>query len=390
MRKHTTQISSLLVVAALLFASVLQFLTINNASAAQITNRSLTLVGVGSDGGSKPSGIVNHSFQFDMPIHDTGEELGSIAFEYCTTAADTGALTCVAPTGLSLNNEPATLGTVSGVATGFTKNVGASTDNRFVIGRASASTVAAGTENVLIQAVENPSTPNETFFVRISTYTSLDGTGTPIHQGNVAASTANPILLQGTMPESLIFCTADIIGVSVGDVPDCSTALNGTILFDRLFSPIDTATATSQMAASTNAGSGYVITVNGTTLTSGGNTITGMDDGGAAEALSLGNSQFGLNLVANTTTLDIDTNPLGADPSLASNGTNYKANPATNYNTADLFRYVDGEPVAQSDNGGLGASDGQIYTVSYVVNVPGSQPAGTYTSTLTYICTPTY
>jgi len=32
-------------------------------------------------------------------------------------------------------------------------------------------------------------------------------------------------------------------------------------------------------------------------------------------------------------------------------------------------------------------TNSQEYTNSYVVNVDGSQPAGVYTATLTYICT---
>lgn len=91
---------------------------------------------------------------------------------------------------------------------------------------------------------------------------STDTTGVVLHKETVAASTAEPIILDGTMPESLVFCTGETIGLT-SSVPDCGTATDGAISFNQLFSPIPTATATSQMAASTNAGSGYAITVNG-------------------------------------------------------------------------------------------------------------------------------
>lgn len=389
MKTQTKSISSLLVVAVLLLATVAQVLMPGSADAAQITSRKLTLQAGATDGGSKPSGNVNHLFEFTLPAHGAGEELGSIKFEYCTTAADTGALTCIVPAGLTTT--AATLGTVSGVATGFTLNT--TTNGAPYVTRASAATAAAGAETIQIQGVINPSAVNTTFFVRISTYSTLNATGTPIHSGTVAASTATPILISGTMPESLVFCTAETISTNVSGVPDCSTAIDGAIIFDRLFSPVDTATAESQMSASTNASSGYAITVNGATLTSGANTINGMVAGDAISATApvLGVSQFGLNVVANTTTLDITSAPLGANVSVASNGTNFKGNAATNYNTADLFKFVSGNQIAQSDNGGsLGGSDAQIYTISYIVNVPGSLPAGTYSTTLTYICTPTY
>ena len=65
------------------------------ASASQITARSLTLVANGSNGGSKPGGVVNHAFAFTLP---GGSNVGSIKFQYCTTAADSSITpTCVKP-----------------------------------------------------------------------------------------------------------------------------------------------------------------------------------------------------------------------------------------------------------------------------------------------------
>jgi hypothetical protein len=200
----------------------------------------------------------------------------------------------------------------------------------------------------------------------------------------VTAATNRGIDLTGTMPESLVFCAGATILTTVG-VPDCSTITTGAVAFNNLFSPTDTATATSQMAASTNAGSGYAITVNGPTLTSGSNTVSGM---GTATTGAHGVSQFGLNLKLNTTLTS--TIAIGAEVAVPSNGTNYRGQAITGYNTVDTFKFTSGDIVANSANGGAGGSDAQIFTASYIVNVPGSQPAGTYTTTLTYICTPTF
>src|SRR5579862_1284931 len=63
------------------------------AFAAQITNRSLTLQAGATDGGSKPSGVVNHLFTFTIA---TTASVGSIQFLYCTIASGT----CTTPTGL--------------------------------------------------------------------------------------------------------------------------------------------------------------------------------------------------------------------------------------------------------------------------------------------------
>ncbi len=341
-------------------------------SGAQITSRSLTLQAGGSAGGSQAGGVVNHLFNFTTA---TTGNVGSIQFLYCTLAAGT----CITPTGL--DTTAATMGTQSG-ATGFT--LVNATNGAPYITRTAASIGSGTALSYQLLSVTNPTTPNQTFYVRISTFASTNTTGGSTDTGNVAASTAAQILLSGVMPESLVFCTGGTIGTTAG-VPDCSLATSGSVNFNQLFSPTDTATATSQMAASTNAGSGYNITVNGPTLTSGSNTVTAM---GTAAAGIRGVSQFGLNIKANTTLTS--TPAVGIEVAPAANGTNYRGQAVTGYNTADTFKYTTGDSVANSANGGAGGTDAQIFTVSYIVNVPGSQPAGTYTTTLTYICTPTF
>lgn len=332
------------------------------ASAAQITSRSLTLVANGANGGSRAGVAVNHSFTFTVP-----SAIQSIQFQYCTTASVTA---CVNP---GVTTTGATLGTTSGWPAGSTLT--ATTNGAPYISKGTAST-AASTMTVQLNNIVNPATVNYTFFVRINAYTGVNLTGTLIDTGTVAASTAEPIVLTGTMPESLIFCTGATVTVN------CASSTPGTVTFDQLFSPVDTATATSQMAASTNAGSGYSITVNGATLTSGANQIAPM----AAAALGVrGTGQFGLNLKANTTLTS--TVAKGAEITPASDGTNLKGQAATGYASIDNFKFTSGDSVANSASGGAGATNSQVYTVTYVVNVAGNQPSGTYTTTLTYICT---
>jgi len=352
-------------------------LPLSMVSAAQITVRSLTMQAGATDGGSKPSGVVNHLFTFTIP---TAASVGSIKFEYCTTAANSLANpTCVTPTGLVTT--AATLGSENG-ATGFAIDT-ADVNGSPYLTRTAAAVSAGQIVSYQLSNVTNPSTEG-TFFVRMSTYASTDTTGSAIDAGTVTASTAEQIVLDGIMPESLVFCTGETIGLTTG-VPDCATATDGIISFNQLFSPTDTASATSQMAASTNAGAGYAISINGPTLTSGSNTVTAMN----ASALGVrGTSQFGLNLKANTTLTT--SSAIGAEVAPTANATNYRGQAATGYDTVDSFKFTSGDVVANSYNGGAGGTDSQIFTASYIVNVPGSQPAGTYTTTLTYICTPTF
>jgi len=378
-------------VTAFMTALFLQVLSPNLVSANQITTRSLTLQAGASDGGSKPSGVVRHLFTFTVP---TNGNVGSIEFKYCTTAADVAPATCVTPNGLSTTS--ATLTSQNG-ATGF--SIVNTTNGDPYITRTAASVAGPLQLSYQLSSVTNPDgtscpvaqRPNCTFFVRITTYADHDLTGGAVDAGTVTASTNTQIQISGIMPESLVFCTGATIGTNLGGVPDCGTATAGVIGFDRLFSPTDTAIATSQMAASTNAGSGYVVTINGTTLTSGSNTITAMSAAGNGIH---GVSQFGINLKANT--VATSTPAVGTEVAPASNGTQFRGEAyinggtSSNYGTVDTFQYRDGDIIADSANGGAGGTDAQIFTTSYIVNVPGNQPAGTYSSTLTYICTPTF
>lgn len=356
----------------MVFATVAAVFQAEPANAAQITTRSLTLVAGASDGGAKVGGVVNHLFNFTLPSNTT---VGSIKFEYCTTAS---VATCVMPTGLVTTS--ATLSSQTGLS-GFT--MVNTTNGAPYITR----TAATGTGAVSYQlnTITNPTTAGgTTFFVRISTYASTNATGGTTDTGSVAAATTNQITLTGTMPESLIFCAGATVSTT-SSIPDCTTATAGSVTFNQLFSPTDTATATSQMAASTNANAGYAITVNGVTLTSGSNTIPAM----AASTTGVrGTGQFGLNLKLNTTATS--TVAIGAEVAASPNGTSLRGQASTGYNTVDNFKFVTGDVVARSDNTVAGPTNAQIFTVSYIVNVAGNQASGTYTSTLTYICTATF
>lgn len=374
------RIAELGVSTLLLTGLVLSLLPLRNATAAQITTRSLTLQqGAGGDGGSKPGGTVRHLFTFTLP---STSAIGSIRFQYCTTASGNVGNElgdCTKPTGL--NTDSATLTQQTG-ATGFTFNAGTLGAGAPYLTRPSAAP-ASQTVSYQLSGVVNPTGVNQTFFVRIATYASTDTTGAPTDVGSVAASTANQIVLTGIMPESLIFCTGDTVPV-VNDVPNCGGSIgDGAVVFNQLFSSESTAYTTSAMAASTNAGSGYNITVNGPTLTSSSNTITAMN---TADTSKVGVSQFGLNLKANATPL------VGTEITPASSLPEERlGKPAAGYDTADTFKFASGDSVAKSDfDTSPKPSNGQVYTASYIVNVKGSQPPGVYTTTLTYICTPTF
>ncbi len=389
----------------LVLGLVAQVFLPGRAFAQQITSRSLTLedgTSALTDGGSMPGATVKHLFNFTVDYNDTTENIGSITFQYCTTGEPvTGGIGCYAPAGLSVAG--ATLTQDSGGITGFTSlttsaNEDASDPNSGEINTvtiATASAVQITTSTVLtkeLSGIVNPTTANQTFYVRISAYSTTNGTGTPTDTGTVAASTANPIQLTGTMPESLLFCTGQSIS-ETNNVPDCSTATAGNISFNQLFSPTTTSWATSQMAASTNAGAGYAITVSGPTLTSGANTVTAISVTGG-DFSKPGTSQFGMNVVQDTDANAATPAPVPASANVTTPTGNsyYNGEAVAPYNTGGSgttakYEYKSGDTVADSTGA---ASDPQVFTSTYLVNVPGHQPAGSYTTTLTYICTATF
>jgi hypothetical protein len=120
-------------------------------------------------------------------------------------------------------------------------------------------------------------------------------------------------------------------------------------------------------------------------MTSGATTIPALS---SPTVPAVGNSQFGMNLVANTTA--VSTPAVGTAIAAAANGTTLRGQALTGYDTPDTFKFLTGDSVANSANGGAGPTNSQIYTASYIVNVAGGQLAGTYTTTLTYICTSTF
>ena len=336
--------------------STTQAVWVSPISAAQVTPRSVTLTS------SAPSAVTSHAFSFTVP---TNASVGSIEFLYCTT--NIGA--CTTPAGLSTT--AATLSAQSG-ATSF--GIVNTTNGDPYITRAAASIGAATLVGYTLSNVTNPSTTNTQFWVRIATYASTNATGSPIDSGTVSFDTATQVVLSGTMPESLVFC----VGTSG---TDC-TNMTGSALDLGVFSPAAPVTATSVMSAGTNAGTGYAITVTGGIMSSGANTIPSMGTQSANSGAcspsctsTIGTSQFGMNLRANTSPSG------GADVSGLGGGTVFGG-----YGTQNSFRFFTGDKVATVG----GPTKNNLYTTSYIVNVSPDQAAGVYTTTMTYICTATF
>lgn len=118
-----------------------------------------------------------------------------------------------------------------------------------------------------------------------------------------------------------------------------------------------------QLVASTSSASGYVITVQGATLTSGGNSITAI--GGTNTASSIGTPQFGLRMSA-AGGLGTVSSPYSAS------GFAYAANATT---------------ASQVASASTGDSVETTYSVRYLGNISPTTVQGSYSTNLVYVMT---
>jgi hypothetical protein len=298
------------------------------------------------------SATASHNFQFTYPSTSV---VGSIVLLYC----DAGALQpmpCNAPTGLDLSGTSLVSQTGN---TGFSIDAINSTANKIVLTRAPVAGVTiASTYN--FNNIINPSTANATTYVRISTYPTIDGTGVDNDDGAVAFATVNPFQIGAFVPPFIKLC----VGITVA--VDCSS-MSGNSINLGILSTNATRFASSQFAAGTNSFTGYNIFTLGSTMTSGNHVIPAINPPGISRA---GTSQFGLNLRANTSPA------VGADPLGAGTGV-----PTATYNTPNVFKFQNGDNIAQSPL----TTDFNRMTASYIVNINSSQNPGFYATTLTYL-----
>jgi hypothetical protein len=317
------------------------------ADAAQITNRSLSLSSY------DVSATADHAFKFSFPINLT---LGSLRFAYCDSPLDM--VPCVPPSGL--DTSAATLTNQTG-ETGFV--IDSQTNNTILLTRTAASSSTDPNEYVF-SGVINPDQTG-TFYVRISAYDSEDASGSTVGYGAVAQALVKGVSISTEVPPILEFCVAQSIP------GDCTTA-NGSLVALGELSSNNTAVGSSQMMGGTNAEFGYAIVAYGTTLTSGNNVIPALS---APTESAPGNSQFGINLRANTDPA-VGTDPIGLGI----------ASPAGAYNQPNRFKFSGGEVLASTPD----PTKLRKFTVSYVANVSPNQAPGVYSTTLTYICTATF
>lgn len=197
--------------------------------------------------------------------------------------------------------------------------------------------------------------------------------------GGLATSTSDLYSLYDTIGEALILSntsTSDLYGIKAGFqelYPDQYLTFSIADTAVELGTLSDSAAGadSNELVVDTNASNGYSVTVAGSTLTSGANTISAV--GATAAASTPGTEQFGINLVANSAPA------IGLDPA----GTAPIGSAAGQYGIADSFAFNPGDTIASAGS----ATNQTTFTVSYLANISASTEAGTYTTTLTYSAT---
>ncbi len=334
-----------LLIAAVLLLVIGAYFT--RAYGAELPQRSIML----SDNRISASATYRLGFTIPAP-----EVLGSIKLQFCANDPLFGD-PCVAPGGFDVTGSA--LNAQSG-ETGFTILPAGTNANTVVLTRVPA-LASAGGVSYTFASVVNPSSGG-TYYGRLQTFSSADASGSENEHGGLAFGIDSNVQLSATVPPYLLFCAA----VTIGGF-DCANANGSYINFGDL-SAQSTASATSQLLTATNGDNGYVISISGSPMTSGNNIINSLS---SADVSRPGISQFGLNLVANTTPA-VGQNPTGSGA----------AAPLAAYDQPDFYTFVPGDPVASTPT----ADDYRKLTTSYIINIDRNQPIGVYASTLTYVC----
>lgn len=333
----------------------------------QVANRSIQL-------SSTANGATNTAYQVNFTTVTDGQNVGSVVVKFCANSPILGD-GCSLPAGFDINKTTLTLNSVTGNITGLSIDTVNSTANMVVLTR-TAGPVANGPVSFTLgngttNGITNPSTLNTTFYARIMTFSTTNGSGNEstdsLDAGGIAMSTANQLNVTAKVQESLRFCVytgADCLeggtAVALGDANGVLENTNTTY------------TSTAKFDVSSNAVSGVSVKIKGDTLKSG---IFDIAPHGALctiDSTASGTEQFGLRMQTLGTSV-VASAPY--DCAAGSHGFDLT-------NTTSLY----GQEIAKT----TGATDISTSVIELAAKSANTSEAGVYTTTLTLIATATY
>lgn len=155
-------------------------------------------------------------------------------------------------------------------------------------------------------------------------------------------------------------------------IVEAGTSYLGTL------TPEQTATKTMLVKVRSYQSNGYLLQIAGKAPNYSGHTLASPS---SPVASTPGTEQFGINAVANTS-----PSTFGANPVQVPSGEFSFGEVEANYNQTNKYMYQNGATVARS----LTASGRTDYTISMIINVANSTPAGLYTTDFSAVVVPLY
>jgi len=369
--------------AAIAFPSLIQ-----DVSAAQVTSRSIEMSN--SDPAATASSV---SYQVGFTTNATGYTVKGVVVDFCDNSPISGD-SCTAPTGFSVGTPTVatTGGSNTGLGSGWTAG-SLNSGRTLTLTNATGQVLGASTPVVFtLSTATNPTAAAHTFYARIFTYTATAGaTGytaanpdagaVETDYGGVALSTASNISITAKVQEQLSFC---VYKTSCGTAPSLTLGdANGVLSSSNNY-----VNKQAQYDVQTNAQSGAALRIAGDTLKSGSNSITAIGSTNAAS--SAGTAQFGLCTYESSGTAISYTgfntyNSNGGSPcSGTTTGASGDGGAHFGFNTTNtLSTYGDQFATVSAGSSSTGV-------LAFIANIPVSQPAGVYTTTLHLIATGTY
>lgn len=360
------------------------------------TSRSVTL------SNSNPGATnVSYSVQF-TPSGSTS--IAGIVVDFCSSSPDTSQA-CSSPSGFNVSSSPIVNSYSASMQTGGTWSAASPNNRTLVLNDTSAITTSNSTPlGFTLNALNNPSAVNTTFYARIFTYATATAAnnylanptgqtpGTFVDEGGLAISTGDNLNIGFSVPETLTFC--------VFTNASCAAGGNSVTLGDnygvlRNTDPfVDIST---KYSLSTDANSGVIINIQGGLLTSssGTSTIAAINGGSSTPAQMPAAppsvSSFGLCSWGAGFTIASTYNGGGGINCSSLIQTAGTGSPASTGSTT--FGY-NTSAVGSTYGDQLAAAAGPTATitgtVAFAAQISNSQPSGIYTNKITFIATATY
>ena len=229
---------------------------------------------------------------------------------------------------------------------------------------------SASSRTVVLNTITNGSTSSTGYFLQFSTYNNVDCTSSPVDSAVIMFIFTDGQVVTATVDPTLTFTIAGVAsGQSVNGATTNITTTSTTVPFGTVTAATNKIAA-HDLAVGTNAAGGYTVTVRYTgTLAAGTPTIS--DLSGATNASPISFTSAGTEAFGYTT--NDATLGTGTAARFTTAGPKWAA-----FTTSPLEVAYSATPVSETTR------------VGYQVGVAATTEAGTYTTTVVYVATPTY